>query len=278
MSENPPESDTRSNGPRVAVVTGASRGIGAHIATALSEAGWSVALLARSRDRLQVTADRLRERGARAVPVAVDVTDTAAVDGAVSRTAEELGPIGLLVNNAGLVENEQPLWESDVEQWWQMMTTNVRGPYLMTRAVVPGMIAAGGGRIINLNSGAATRASADLTGYAASKAALARITGGTHAAGWAHGIRAFDLAPGVVRTGMSESMRMHADRTDWTDPRDVTDLVLALAGGGLDAWSGRLVRAGSDSVPVLRERGEQGLPDQARTIGLRPWGSDDPIG
>ena len=160
--------------------------------------------------------------------------------------------------------------------WWSVVTTNVRGPFLMTRSVVPRMIAGGGGRIINLNSGAGTAERAELSAYTASKSALARITGSTHLAGWAHGIRAFDLAPGVVRTQMTLSMVLHRGRTQWTEPADVTDLVLALAAGELDAWSGRFVRAGVDTPATLRARARLGLDEGARTLRLRPWGSSDP--
>jgi NAD(P)-dependent dehydrogenase (short-subunit alcohol dehydrogenase family) len=148
----------------------------------------------------------------------------------------------------------------------------------MTREVVPHMIAAGGGRIINLNSGAGTAERAELSAYSASKSALARITGSTHRAGWAHGIRAFDLAPGVVRTQMTLSMELHRGRTQWTEPTDVADLALALASGELDAWSGRFVRAGVDTAATLRDRARFGLDDGARTLRLRSWGSSDPLG
>ena len=170
-----------------------------------------------------------------------------------------------------------PLWEADVDQWWSVITTNVRGPFLMTRAVVPHMIAAGGGRIINLNSGAGTAERAELSAYCASKSALARITGGTH------------LAGGHTASGPSTCPRRgaHPDDpvdgpaprpTEWTEPADVTNLVLALAGGELDAWSGRFVRAGVDTPATLSERAGLGLDDDARTLRLRPWGPSDPWG
>jgi NAD(P)-dependent dehydrogenase (short-subunit alcohol dehydrogenase family) len=263
--------------PRVALVTGASRGIGAHLATALGEAGWSVAVLARSLEGLEEVTSRLRGQGHTVLPVAADVTDAGAVEQAVHTVVDELGRIDLLVNNAGLVEPEMPLWEADVETWWQVVVTNVRGPFLLTRAVVPGMIEQGGGRIINVNSGSGTRESPVLTAYTASKSALARLTGGTAAAGAAHQVRAFDLAPGVVETDMTHGMRMHESRTDWTDPGDVTALALALADGELDAFSGRMVRAGSDSLDQLRSLASGALPDGARMLRLRPWGDDDPL-
>lgn len=261
----------------VAVVTGASRGIGAHIATALAQAGWKVALTARSEGGLTDVTDRLRARGATVLPMACDVTDSSDVDQSVRRVVAELGGIDLLVNNAGLIEPEVPLWESDVDQWWQVVVTNVRGPYLMTRAVVPRMIQGGGGRVVNINSGAGTRESPVLSAYTASKSALARITGATAAAGAEHGVYAFDLAPGVIQTDMTASMDMHVGRTDWTDPGEVTALLLAMASGELDAFSGRMVRAGADSLEVLRAKVAHGLPEAARMLRLRPWGDDDPL-
>ena len=84
--------------------------------------------------------------------------------------------------------------------------------------------------------------------------------------------------PGVVRTDMTESMQAHVGRTDWTDPADVSDLVLAFAAGGLDAWSGRFVRAGVDTPESLRSRAEAGLGESDRTVTLRTWGSGDPLG
>jgi NAD(P)-dependent dehydrogenase (short-subunit alcohol dehydrogenase family) len=264
---------------RVAVVTGASRGIGAMIARALGEHGYAVCVLARDGSAAALVADEIGSVGiGRAMARSVDVTDEVAVGEAVEAVLSSWGRIDLLVNSAGMIEREVPLWEAEVDQWWSVLRTNVRGPFLMTRAVVPAMIAAGGGRIINLNSGAGTAERADLSAYTASKSALARITGSTHRAGWAHGIRAFDLAPGVVRTRMTLSMELHRGRTLWTEPADVTDLALALAGGELDAWSGRFVRAGVDTPAALRARAELGMDDAARTLRLQPWGSSDPLG
>lgn len=251
---------------RVALVTGASRGIGAHLVDALLGAGWTVVGLSRSGD----VADG-------AVGIACDVTDADAVDAAVAEVVGQHGRIDLLINNAGSIETERPLWEADVEEWWQVMVTNVRGPFLLTRAVVPHMVAAGGGRIINLNSGSGTRESAELTAYHASKSALARLTGGVALAGAEHGVHAFDMAPGVVESDMTHSMELHRDRTEWTDPEDVKALALAIADGELDGFSGRFVRAGTDDLDQLRERSRSGLGEGERMLRLRPWGDDDPL-
>lgn len=250
----------------VALVTGASRGIGAHVVAALLDDGWTVVGLSRSGQVAE---------GAEGL--ACDVTDAAAVEQAVREVVDRHGRIDLLVNNAGLVETEQPLWEADVDEWWQVMVTNVRGPFLLMRAVVPHMIAAGGGRVVNLNSGSGTRESDVLTAYHASKSALARLTGGVALAGADHGVRAFDLAPGVIESDMTHSMQMHEGRTDWTDPEDVKALVLAIAHGELDGFSGRFVRAGTDDLELLRQRSRAGLGEGERMIRLRPWGEDDPL-
>jgi NAD(P)-dependent dehydrogenase (short-subunit alcohol dehydrogenase family) len=248
------------------------------IARALARSGYAVCLLARDGSAAAGVAHEIGAAGeGPAMARSADVTDEAAVGAAVEAVLTSWGRIDLLVNSAGLIEREVPLWEAEVDQWWSVITTNVRGPFLLTRAVVPRMIAAGGGRIININSGAGTAERAELSAYSASKSALARITGSTHQAGWAHGIRAFDLAPGVVRTQMTLSMELHRNRTRWTEPRDVTDLALALAGGDLDAWSGRLVRAGVDTPESLRERARLGLDEAARMLRLQPWGSSDPL-
>ncbi|KGN34539.1 3-oxoacyl-ACP reductase [Knoellia sinensis KCTC 19936] len=242
----------------VAIVTGASRGIGAFVADALQGAGYAV------------------ERGSRST---APVTDRAAVEGWVADVVARHGRIDLLVNNAGVIDSEVPLQESDPDEWWATVEVNVLGPYLLTRTVLPHMLSAGNGRVINLNSGAGVRPGAVASAYNVSKTALARITGSTHLAGKGRGVFAFDLAPGVVRTDMTQSMLAHRGRTEWTDPGDVTALVLALASGDLDAWSGRMVRAGSDSAESLmaRQQGAGGVGEHDRTIGLVPWGADDPL-
>lgn len=261
----------------VAIVTGASRGIGLAIASALAASGYAVELAARTRAALDDAVAAIAESGGEAAATAFDVTDQLGVDAFVADVVQRRQRIDLVVNNAGLIEPASPIWEADPQRWWQVVTVNVRGPFLVSRAAAPHMVRAGGGRIINLNSGAGGNDTADLTAYNASKAALSRITGGLHLAGAAHGIHAFDLAPGVVKTDMTQSMRMHEGRTSWTSPQEVSDLVLALASGDLDDWSGRLVRAGVDTPSSLAAQGLRGLGPDDRTLRLRPWGPDDPL-
>ncbi|WP_168583734.1 SDR family oxidoreductase [Gephyromycinifex aptenodytis] len=246
----------------VVVITGASRGIGAHLREAFGAAGYLVEGLSRSGD---------------AGTTQVDVTDEEAVAGYVEELMRSRGRVDVLINNAGLIDAEVPLWEADPAQWWRTVEVNVRGPFLLSRAISRHMLAAGGGRIINLNSGAGTRANDVATAYYASKTALGRITGGLHLAGYERGLRAFDLAPGVVRTDMTAAMSAHEGRTEWTQPSQVSELALALASGRLDDWSGRMVRAGVDTAQSLATAAAGGLDEQARTVGLRGWGAQDPI-
>ncbi len=274
---------------RVALVTGGSRGIGRHIALALGRAGVDVAVLARDADAVAAVAAEIAEvtaaevgagaaGGPRVHAVSADVTDLDAVSAAVEDVERELGGVDLLVNNAGAIDSgEVPLWEADAADWRHVLEVGVLGPFHCARVVVPGMLARGGGRVVDLNSGSGTRDMEMYSAYNVAKTALFRIGGGLHAAGHDRGLRTFEVAPGVVRTEMTGAMGVHADRTEWTDPDAVAELVLAVARGELDAFSGRFLRAGSDDVATLRAVAERGLPARARTLGVLPWGDDDPL-
>lgn len=255
---------------RTALVTGASRGIGAALARSLAAAGLDVALLARDGDRLTAVAEEVEAAGRRAVVLAADVTDRVAVDAAVAEAEFALGSVDLLVNNAGLVDAEVPLWEADPAEFAQVLTTNVYGPFLLARAVIPGMLARGGGRVVDLSSGAGTHDNAKASAYNVSKTALLRIGGGLHAAGFDRGLRAFEVAPGVVATDMSTGMQMHAGRTDWTPPEAVGEIVTAIAAGELDTLSGCYLRAGTDTLAGLRERAAAGQP-AGRRLRVTDW-------
>lgn len=268
--------------PRTALVTGAGRGIGRHLALGLADAGYDVGLVGRTRSRLEEVAAEVQERtgGARTVvTAAADLVDVTAVADAVARVEVGLpGGIGLLVNNAGVIERQDlPFAQDDVEDIWRVVETNVRGPLLVTHAVLPGMLARGGGRVLNLNSGSGYRALPSYTGYAISKGALARLTTLLVRQHGDQGIRALDLAPGVVETDMSRSMRRYEGRSEWTDPADVVALAVAFADGELDALTGRFVRAGADTVAWLREHAAQIVAADARTLRVTPLTPDDPL-
>lgn len=237
----------------VAVVTGASRGIGAHLAGALEDAGWVV------------------ERGSRRI---APVTEREAVTAWVAEILDRQGQIDLLVNNAGVIDAEVGVLDADPDEWWSTMEVNVIGPYLMTWLVGAHMRRRGTGRIVNLNSGSAYKGAGVASAYSASKAALHQLTVATAAAG----IPCLDLMPGVVRTDMTRAMEAHRERTEWTDPQDVAALVLAFGAGDLDDWSGRMVRAGVDTVASLVERAARTLATEERTLVLWAAADDDPLG
>jgi len=263
---------------RTALVTGAGRGIGRGLALGLASAGWSVGLVGRTRASLEAVADEIRAQGGLAVVAAADLVDRLAVLDAVARVEADLGGVELLVNNAGVIERaEVPFADDDVEDMWRVVETNVRGPMLITHAVLPGMLARGGGHVVNLNSGAGIRALTEYTGYAVSKGALARLTTQLHAQYFDRGIRVLDLAPGVVQTDMTAAMPTHDGRTSWTSIDDVVALAVAFGAGELDAVSGRWVRAGTDTPETLRRDAAVIVERDARTLRLAFIDDDDPV-
>jgi NAD(P)-dependent dehydrogenase (short-subunit alcohol dehydrogenase family) len=262
---------------QVALVTGASTGIGRHLAEGLAARGMTVAGTARGADRLAAAmAEVAAATGGRTLAVAADVTDRAAVEAAVGRVHAEFGRVDLLVNNAGLMDPaEVPVWRADPDQWWAVVTSHVRGALLLVHAVVPGMVERGSGRVVDLASGLSTRGGSMYSAYSVAKTGLMRLTEVLVAGLEGTGVHAFDLAPGVVRTAMSTSMSVHEGRTDWTPPEEVVGLVAAIAAGELDQWSGRFLRAGVDDLDLLRRT----IPgDGGRQLRLRPYGPGDPVG
>lgn len=264
--------------PGTAVVTGAGRGIGRGIALGLAEAGWRVALLGRTAAHLTEVA--ALAPGSTVVPV--ELTDPDDVRRAAAQVVQAFaadGGVGLLVNNAGVIERQEvPFAQDDPEDSWRVVETNVRGPLLITHALLPGMLERGVGRVVNINSGAAYRHSPAYTGYGLSKGALARLTTVLDAQYRHHGLRVFDLAPGVVATDMTAGMPTWAGNTRWTPVAESAALVLGIARGELDELSGRFLRAGADTVESLRAHAQEIVDADARRLRVVPYGPTDPIG
>jgi NAD(P)-dependent dehydrogenase (short-subunit alcohol dehydrogenase family) len=189
---------------QVAIVTGGGRGIGRAIAIGLASASASVGVVARSEDQITESAGQIAEVGGRAIAVPADVSDPEAVEQMVQEVERVLGPVDLLVNNAGLAGPIGPTWEADPDEWWRCMEVNLRGPMLCSRAVLPGMISRGVGRIVNVASGAGTFAIPYLGAYVTSKTALIRLTEILAAEAAEHGVKVFAIEPGTVRTDMAE--------------------------------------------------------------------------
>ncbi len=263
-----------------AIITGASRGIGREIVLALAEAGAPVGLIARDRERITRTASEINDAGGVAAWFSADVTDTATMATAMSTLINQLGaPVTLLVNNAGQIDEEVPLWEANPDQWRRVVETNLLGSFNASRALIPHMLTAGGGRVIDMTSGAGADDWAVASAYTASKAAVFRNVGGIHEAGFSRGLRSFAIAPGVVSTDMTRGMKAHEGRTEFTPVSRTTELIVAIHRGELDAWSGKYLRATTDSPASLAARvAEHGAPSAtARRLAITPWGDDDPM-
>ncbi|MEM7034277.1 MAG: SDR family oxidoreductase [Chloroflexota bacterium] len=162
---------------KVAIITGASRGIGRATALLLAEAGASVVLVARSANSIQALADEIKGNGGNALAIPTDVTNQADVDLLITMTMRAFRQVDILINNAGVLHPIGKTWEVSPQAWENLMRINVLGPYFCARAILPHMLERGDGRIINVSSGAAYKNIVGWGAYCASKAALDRFTG-----------------------------------------------------------------------------------------------------
>jgi len=233
---------------QVALVTGGGRGVGEGIARELAAAGARVSVSGRTRDQVDAVA---REIGG--YVVVGDVADRAAVEAMVDQVEAELGPIDLLVANAGRNVREQRAWEVDPADWWNVFEVNVLGVYLCCRAVIPRMLERGGGRIVITGSGASYLPHSGSTAYSSSKAAVWRF-GNVLAEQLEGRIPVFVISPGLVKTEMTKSA---PDNAPWTPPELAPRLVRALASGRADALSGRYIHAEHDDIDDLIRRADE---------------------
>jgi NAD(P)-dependent dehydrogenase (short-subunit alcohol dehydrogenase family) len=233
---------------QIALVTGAGRGIGANIARELSTAGARVALAARTSEELESVAFEMD-----GYPVVTDVSKRDSIDTMVRAVELNLGPIDILCANAGVASRDERAWESDPDEWWRTFEVNVFGVYLCCRAVIPGMLERGGGRIVITGSGASYLPHSGSTAYSSSKAAVWRF-GNVLAEQLEGQIPVFVISPGLVRTEMTKSA---PDDAPWTPPELAPRLVRALASGKADALSGRYIHAEHDDIDDLIRRADE---------------------
>lgn len=255
-----------------ALVTGGGRGLGRAVTDALVADGWRVAVTGRSPVSL---AAAVSAGAALALPG--DATDRHAVQDAVRRTRDELGPLDLLVANAGRFATGGVLWECDPDEWWRDVEVNVRGVQLALWAALPDMVARGAGRVVALGSGFGNRASPYGTGYGVAKTAVHRLVESVAAELTGTGVTAFSVNPGRARTEMTLGFPagFTAARPDflappaggWAPPEALTRLVLRLAAGGLDALSGRFLDVGTD-LPAALAVADRAGPG---TLRLQPY-------
>jgi NAD(P)-dependent dehydrogenase (short-subunit alcohol dehydrogenase family) len=192
---------------KVALVTGASRGLGEGAARALAASGAAVMLVARDGALVSRVAGDIAAKGGRAEAQSCDVSNYAAVEKVVALARTRLGAIDILVNNAGVIEPIAEVAASDPVAWAENISINLIGAYHVVRAVLPGMLARGGGSIVNISSGAAYRPLEGWSAYCASKAGLAMLTRSVALETAGKGIRIFGFSPGTIDTDMQVKIR-----------------------------------------------------------------------
>jgi gluconate 5-dehydrogenase len=203
---------------RVALVTGSSTGIGLAVARGLAQAGATVVLNARNAARLNDAAGALRAEGLMAHTKAFDVTDAAAVDAAIEQIEAEVGPIHVLVNNAGMTRR-MPLTELSDADWRAVLTTNLDSAFYVGRAVARRMVPRGAGRIINTCSVMSDLARPGTAPYASSKGALKMLTKAMAVELAPHGITVNGIAPGYFKTELTSALVADAAFSKWLEGR-----------------------------------------------------------
>lgn len=258
----------------VALVTGASRGIGRAIAERLASAGMKVAVAARSQNEIEDVAQAIGGK-----PLVLDVTDREGVARAVDIVERELGAIDLLVNNAGIMESRGPAWEREAAEWWRVFEVNVLGTFLLMQAVIPRMIERKRGRVVNISSQSAhtkVEESPTYSAYMGSKAALTRVTEAVAYDARPYGVSVFAMRPGLIRTAMVEKVLndIGDDANDipesaWTSLETAGDIVAFIATGALDALSGRHIDARVGDWQSLPDRIDEIVADDLFALRLR---------
>jgi 3-oxoacyl-[acyl-carrier protein] reductase len=241
----------------IALVTGGGRGIGANVARELADAGMRVAVTARTAEQVETVAAEIG-----GIALVGDVSRYEDVE----RWVAELGEVDLLVANAGIDGPSGEPWEVEPEEWWHVFEVNVLGVYLCCRAVIPGMLERGRGRIVITGSGAAyLPGGGGNPAYAASKAAVWRF-GETLARRLEGRIPVFVISPGLVQTDMTTRF---PDDAPWTPPELAPRLVRALASGTADGLAGRYIHAEHDDVDDLVRRADEIRENDLNAIRLR---------
>ena len=267
------------------LVTGASRGIGHAIAASFAARGARVAMIARSGEELAIAAREIERGGGRAHPWVADVTDPAAMQAVIADVERTLGPIAVLVNNAGAVEPLGPLSDADHDAWWRTVEVNLRGPAIGMRLVLPLMQARQRGRIINVVSGAGVMSYAYFSAYVASKTALVRLSECVAAEAKPYGVAVFAMDPGTVATAMSGYavssevgrrwipwFRELFDRGFNVPPERAGARAVELASGRADAITGRFIPMAAELDTLIANADLIALENHY-SLRIRPLGS-----
>lgn len=255
---------------QVALVTGAGRGFGRAIAKRLAAEGAAVAVTARTRSQLDGVVAEIEATGGRALAVAADVTDRAAVAHVVGEARTRLGTLSLFINNAGVPGPFGPMWELDPEAWWHSQGVHIRAPLLFLREVLPPMINRESGRVIIVSAIASRMVAPYLSAYCVGKIAQTRIVEELAAETKGRGVSAFAIDPGFVFTGIAEETMSSPDAQRWlpqmvgrlrarkdekggdTDLYRCAQRCVDLASGKYDVLSGRYMELTDDLDAMVR--------------------------
>ena len=266
---------------RVAVITGAGRGIGRAIALAYAREGAKLALAARSEAELQEGVAAASNLGADAIAVPTDVTSQEGTEQLASWVMDHFGRIDILVNNAGISGPVGPLEGNDIADWVNTITVNLTGTFLVCRAVIPAMLEQGEGKIINLSGAGATNAWSNMSAYCSSKAAVVRLTEVLAQELDGKGVTVNALGPGSVHTSMWDRMTVQAEEAGADFIHQLGLRVTSGGGASIDecaelaVWlasdesgdlTGRLISAATDDFRSLPPRIEEIMSGDAYTL------------
>jgi NAD(P)-dependent dehydrogenase (short-subunit alcohol dehydrogenase family) len=258
---------------QVAIVTGASRGLGRAFAVSLGQAGVAVAVTGRTADDVNETVRLVAQTGAKSLAFVTDAADPAGAAHVVAQTEAELGPVDILINNAGAAPTEIAPWLADPDEWWRVIETNVRGTFLYTRTVLPGMVERKRGRIVNIVSEAGNNPEPDLSAYSTSKAALIHFTEAMATAAADEGVRVFAYHPGMVRTGLADHLVSNDGgamgqrlKAAFAEGRDTpversAERLMFLASGRGDFLTGRYIMARQTEEDLLAQASDIATTD-----------------
>ena len=217
---------------KVMLVTGAGSGLGRALAVAAGQAGAKVICAGRRKDRIEKTAEEVTRAGGVGTALEMDVTDSKSIEKGL-QVAEKGGPIEILINNAGIITGLKTVQELPIEEWDKIMATNVRGPYLLIRAILPGMIQREFGRIVNIS--APIKHLPKASAYCASKCALDSLTKAV-----SYELKGLDILVNAVEPPFLDT-EMHKGGKR---PEEVVGQILELAALEAGSQSGRIVKIG----------------------------------
>ena len=231
----------------VALITGAGRGIGRAIALCFAGEGARTVLTGRDMDRLGQVAQEIKATGGDAATFSLDVTRDCDAARVVDKVIAMWGRIDVLVNNAGVITYDTPLWATTMDQWDEVMNTNLRGMHLVSRAVIPHMMQRERGVIINIGSSSGRRPDSEYGAYATSKWGVVGYTVSLADSLRPHGVRVNGINPDWVDTDMARAYNASGD-PDWIAPDDVAQAALYLATHAPGAMTGQFIDLfGTDS-------------------------------